>query len=71
MTREEQLKCIADRCDAFKQAMLSKASKIPKNWEDAEIRQWVIDAARDAPVIGRMDAARMRRYQVARQLYGL
>ena len=27
MTREEQLKCIADTCDAFKQAMLAKGVK--------------------------------------------
>jgi hypothetical protein len=70
MTRDEQLKCIADTCDAFKQAMLAKASKIPANWDGIEIRQWVMDSAK-AAWVSRMTPARVRRYQVTRQLYGL
>ena len=70
MTREEQLKCIADTCDSFKQAMLAKASKIPANWDGMEIRQWVMDSAKDAWV-SKMTPARAQRYRVARQLYGL
>jgi len=31
MTREEQLKRIEDNCNAFKKALLAKASKIPPN----------------------------------------
>lgn len=31
MTREEQLKCIEDTCNAFKKPLLAKASKIPPN----------------------------------------
>jgi hypothetical protein len=70
MTREEQIKCIEDNCDAFKKALLAKALKIPSNWEDAEIRQWVMDCAKDAWV-SKMDKMRMHRYQMAKQLYGL
>jgi hypothetical protein len=72
MTREEQLKFVADACDALKTMLLLKASKMPKDWGREEIRQWVLDAARDEPpLMGRMDAARLRRYQMAKQLYGL
>jgi hypothetical protein len=70
MTRDEQLKCIEDNVNAFNKALLAKASKIPSNWEDAEIRQWVMDCAKDAWV-SKMDKARMRRYQMAKQVYGL
>jgi hypothetical protein len=44
--------------------------EIPPNWEDAEIRQWVMDCAKDAWV-SKMDKTRMNRYQMAKQLYGL
>jgi hypothetical protein len=70
MTRDEQLQCIAENCDAFKKALLSKASKIPANWDSMEIRQWVMDCANHA-WIPQMDKARMRRYQMAKQVYGL
>ena len=30
MTREEQLQCIVDNCDAFKKTLLARASKIPR-----------------------------------------
>jgi len=40
------------------------------NWEDAEIRQWTMDCAKNAWVV-KMDKARMHRYQVAKQLHGL
>jgi hypothetical protein len=33
---------------AFKKALLAKASKIPANWDSMEIRQWVMDCAKDA-----------------------
>jgi hypothetical protein len=48
MTREDQLKCIEDNCDAFKRALLAKASKMPPNWDGMEIRQWAMDCAKDA-----------------------
>ena len=70
MTQEEQLQCIAENCDAFKKALLAKASKIPVNWDSMEIRQWVMDSASRA-WIPQMDKARMRRYQMAKQVYGL
>ena len=70
MTQDEQLKCIGENCDAFKKMVLAKAAKIPPNWEDAEIRQWVMDCAKDAWV-SKMDKARMRRYLTAKQVYGL
>jgi hypothetical protein len=70
MTRDEQIKCVEANCDAFKQMVLAKAAKLPVNWEDAEIRQWVMDCAKDAWV-SKMDKARMNRYQMAKQLYGL
>ena len=38
MTRDEQLKCIEDNCDAFKRTLLAKALKIPPNWDNAEIK---------------------------------
>ena len=40
MTREQQLKCIEDNCDAFKRTLLAKASKIPPNWDGTEIKHW-------------------------------
>jgi len=43
MTREEQLKCIEDNCNAFKKALLAKASKIPPNWDSM-----VMDCAKKA-----------------------
>jgi hypothetical protein len=43
MTRDEQLKCIEDNVEAFKKALLAKASKIPPSWDSMEIRQWVMD----------------------------
>lgn len=70
MTREEQEKCIAECCDAFKKMVLAKASKIPPNWDEMEIRQWVMDTAKDAWVL-QMDKTRMYRYQIAKQLRGL
>lgn len=70
MTRDEQIRCIEDNCDAFKQMVLAKASKLPPNWDSTEIRQWVMDSAKDAWVT-KMDKARMHRYQTARQIYGL
>ena len=36
MTRDEQLKCIVDNCDALKKTLLAKASKIPPNWDGME-----------------------------------
>ena len=48
MTRDEQLQCIEDNVDAFKNALLAKASKIPRNWDNMEIRQWVMDYAKAA-----------------------
>jgi hypothetical protein len=44
MTRDEQLKCIEDNCEAFKRTLLAKASKILPNWDSVEIRQWVMDS---------------------------
>ena len=70
MTREPQIECIEESCDAFKRMVLAKESMIPPNWEDAEIRQWVMDCAKNAWVT-QMDKARMRRYQMAKQVYGL
>jgi hypothetical protein len=70
MTREEQLQCIVDNCDAFKKTLLAKASKIPPNWDGMEIRQWVMDCAKDAWV-SKMPVSQMRRYQMAKQVYGL
>ena len=64
------MKCIADACDVFKKKLLAKASKIPPNWDGAEIKQWVMDCAKDAWV-SKMDKIRMGRYQIAKQLYGL
>lgn len=48
MTREEQMQCIVDNVDAFEKTLLAKASKIPPNWDGMEIRQWVMDCAKDA-----------------------
>ncbi len=48
MTREEQLKYIQDNCNAFKRALLAKASKIPPNWDSMEIRKCVMDCAKNA-----------------------
>jgi hypothetical protein len=63
---------IEENCDPFKEKLLLKASRMPKTWAREEIRQWVLDAARDEPpLMGRMDADRMRRYQMAKQVYGL
>ena len=70
MTRDEQLKCIEEGCDAFKKTLLAKASKIPPNWDGMEIRQWVMDCAKDAWV-SKMDKTRMHRDQMAKQVYGL
>jgi hypothetical protein len=70
MTREEQLLCIVDNVEAFKKMLLAKASKVPLNWDHAEIKQWVMDCAKDAWV-SKMDTTRMRRYQSSKQLYGL
>jgi hypothetical protein len=53
-----------------KKMVLAKGSKIPSKWEDAEIRQWVMDCAKDAWV-SKVDKTRMRRYQIAKQIYGL
>jgi hypothetical protein len=44
----------------LKKALLAKASKIPQNWGSMEIRQWVMDCAKDAWV-SKMDKARMNR----------
>ena len=70
MTSEEQVKCIEDNVDALKKALLAKASKIPPNWDGMEIRQWVMDCAKDAWV-SKMPGSQMRRYQMAKQIYGL
>jgi hypothetical protein len=70
MTRDEQLKCIEDNCDAFKKMLLAKASKIPPNWDGMEIRQWVMDCAKDTWV-SKMPTTRMHRYRASKQLYGL
>jgi hypothetical protein len=70
MTRDEQMQCIVDKCDAFKKTLLAKASKIPPNWDRMEIRQWVMDCAKDAWV-SKMPATQMNRYRMAKQVYGL
>jgi hypothetical protein len=70
MTRDEQLKCIEEDCEASKKTLLAKASKLPPNWDGMEIRQWVMDCAKDAWV-SKMDKTRMHRYQMAKQLSGL
>jgi len=70
MTREEQLQCIVDNVEAFKKTLLGKASEIPRNWDHAEINQWVMDCAKDAWV-SKMDKTRMHQYQMAKQVYGL
>jgi len=67
MTKEERLKCIEHNLDAFKKMVLAKASKVPAQWEEAEIRQWVMDVAKEAWV-SKMPANQMRRYQTAKQL---
>jgi hypothetical protein len=64
MTREEQEKCIAECCDAFKKMIQAKATRIPPNWDSMEIQQWIMDCAKDAWV-RKMDKTRMRRYQMA------
>lgn len=70
MTKEDQLKCIEHNLDAFKKMVLARAAKVPAQWEEAEIRQWVMDVAKDAWV-SKMPATQMRRYQMAKQVYGL
>jgi hypothetical protein len=70
MTRDEQLKCIERNLDAFKKMVLARASKVPAQWEEAEIRQWVMDVAKDAWV-SKMPASEMRRYRMAKQVHGL
>ena len=70
MTAEERDKYIADCCDGFKRALLSKASKIPKNWDCTEIQQWIMDYAKDAWV-PKMTPARMRSYNHTKQIFGL
>jgi hypothetical protein len=47
MKGEERDAFIAQCCDAFKRALLARASKVPYNWDCPEIRQWVIDTARE------------------------
>jgi hypothetical protein len=69
MTRGEQLKCIEENCKAFKRMVLAKVSKIPPNWDGIEIRQLVMDCAKDAWVL-KMDKRLMHRYQMATHLYG-
>ena len=48
MTREDQIQCIEENCDTFKKMVLAKESKVPSNWEEADIRPWVMDCAKDA-----------------------
>ena len=55
---------------AFEKLLLAKASKIPPNWDGMEIRQWVMDCAKEAWV-SKMVKTRMHRYQMAKQIYGL
>jgi len=40
---------------------------MPPSWGGMEIRQWVMDCAKDAWVL-KVDKARMRRYRVGKQL---
>jgi len=70
MTQQEQLQCVADTCDAFKQVMHAKAPKIPGKWDGMEIRQWVMDCAKNAWV-NKMPVSRMRAYQHARTIHNL
>jgi hypothetical protein len=70
MTREEQLQCIEDNVDAFKKTLLAKASKIPPNWDSAEIKQWVMGSAKNR--LGAEDGQDADApYQMAKQVYGL
>ena len=48
MTSEERNKYIGDCCDGFKRQLLAKADRIPRDWDCAEIQQWIMDTARDA-----------------------
>ena len=48
MTREEQVQCIVDNLDAFKKALLAKAYETRPTGMAMEIRQWVMDCAKDA-----------------------
>ncbi len=48
MTPEERNKYIADCCDGFKGQLLARADRIPRDWDCAEIQQWIMDTARDA-----------------------
>lgn len=68
--REEQLRCIEHNLAAFTKMVIAKTSKVPSNWEVAEIRQWVMDCAKDAWV-SKIPASQMRRYQMAKQVHGL
>ena len=70
MKGEERDAFIAQCCDAFKRALLARASKVPYNWDCPEIRQWVIDTAREMQV-PEMRAERLRKYRIARQIHGL
>ena len=70
MTREQQIKCIEEGCDAFPRMLLAKASKIPPNWDGMEIRQWAMDCAKDDGC-RRWTRRGCTGYQMAKQIYGL
>jgi len=61
MTRDELLTCIEANIDAFRKTLLAKPSKIPPNWDDMEIKQWVMDSAKGA-WLSKMDKTRTHRY---------
>jgi hypothetical protein len=68
MTRDEQTAYITQCFDTLKRSLLERAERIPPHWDCAEIQQWILDTARELPITLKMDAARLRRYQMTRQV---
>lgn len=48
--RDEQLKCIEDNVDAFKKALLAKASKIPPNWGSIQSHKYAAIVLMSSPL---------------------
>ena len=68
MTLEERNKYIADCCDGFKGQLLARADRIPRDWDCAEIQQWIMDTARDAWTV-KMTPTRKHRSRLRRRIF--
>lgn len=61
MTREERREFITSLCDSLKADILSKADKMPDDWDGHELRQYIADKAQEI-VWTRMSRSRKQRY---------